>query len=207
MSATDPAGDVYAFGDPYSPAAGTLPDLTQGNAFVDLGAGELRFEFLFAEPVYAADDWDHYDQQLFGFVDIDLDVPPVDAGNSMKSSFSGFASGLGIEAYVDLSQVMGGFTPLLDPGGSPIGSVNVPVVFAGELVTITIPMADLPGPGAAGDLGGYGAFAAYFFDGFQMTSDVFPNGDGYLMITPEPASGVLLVSALMCWVSRRRRNC
>ena len=206
VSATDPVGDVYAFGDPGSPAGGTLPDLTQGDAFVDFGFGEMRFEFLFAEPVYAADDWDHYDQQLFGYVDIDLDVPPVDAANSLKSAVSGFASQLGIEAYVDLSQVSGGSAPLLDPAGGPIDSVYVPVVFADELVTITIPVSDLPGPLAAGDQGGYAAFAAYFYDGSQMTSDVFPNGDGYLLVTPEPASGVLLASALMWWASRRRRN-
>jgi len=205
-SSTDPVGDVYAFGDPGTPAAGTLPDLTQGSALLDVGAGELRFEFWFADPVYPADDYDHYDQQLFGYLDIDLEVPPVDAGNSMKSTFSGFGSQLGIEAYVDLSQVMGGSAPLLDASGSPIDSVYVPVVFADELVTITIPVADLPGPLAAGDQGGYAAFAAYFFDGFQMTSDVFPNGDGYLMVTPEPASGVLLVSAVMWWATRRRRS-
>jgi len=212
VSSTDPIGDVYAFGDPGSPAAGTLPDLTEGSAFVDFGLGEMRFEFLFAEPVYPADDWDHYDQQLWGYVDIDLDVPPVDGANSRKSSFSGFASELGIEAYVDLSQVMGGSAPLLDASGNPIDSVYVPVVFAAELVTITIPVSDLPGPLAAGDQGGYAAFAAYFYDSSQMTSDVFPNGDGYLFVTPEPASGVLLASALMWWASprpasRRQRRC
>ncbi len=212
VSATDPVGDVYAFGDPNSLAGGTLPDLTQGNAFVDFGLGELRFEFLFAEPVYPADDYDHYDQQLWGYVDIDVDVPPVNPGNSRKSAVSGFASLLGIEAYVDLSQVLGGSAPLFDPAGSPIDSVYVPVVFADELVTITIPVSDLPGPLAAGDQGGYAAFAAYFFDGFQTTSDVFPNGDGYLLVTPEPASGVLLASALVWWASsrrasRRRRSC
>ncbi|HUW81770.1 MAG TPA: hypothetical protein VMZ31_03100 [Phycisphaerae bacterium] len=206
VSATDPVGDVYPVGDPNSAAGGTLPDLRQGNAFVDFGLGEMRFEFLFAEPVYPADDYGHFDQRLMGYVDIDLDVPPVDPGNSLKSSFSGFASLLGIEAYVDLSQVMGGSAPLFDAAGSPVDSVYVPVVFADELVTITIPVSDLPGPLAAGDQGGYAAFAAYFYDSSQMTSDVFPNGDGYLFVTPEPASGVLLASALLWWASSRRAS-
>ena len=81
-------------------------------------------------------------------------------------------------------QVDGGSAPLFDPAGSPIDSVYVPVVFAGQLVTITIPLSDLPGPGAATNLEGYGAFAAYFHDNSYATSDVFPNGDGYLPITP-----------------------
>jgi len=206
VSVSDPVGDVYAFGDPNSPASGSLPDLTQGNAFVDFGAGEMRFEFLFAEPVFPADDYGHYEQQLWGYVDIDLHVPPVDAGNSRKSALSGFASQLGIEAYVDLTQVSGGLAPLLDPAGGPIDSVCVPVVFDGQLVTITVPVADLPGPLAAGGQGGYAAFAAYFHDVFQGTSDVFPNGDGYLLVTPEPASGAVIAGALLWWASTRRRD-
>jgi len=195
----DPTGDVYLPGTPGTPAMGTVPDLTSGTAFFDADDEVLRFEFAFTDSVYPADDYAHLDNQLLGYVDIDFDVPPVASGNSWKSQLSGYQSNLGIEAYIDLLTASNGEVALLDSTGGPLA--NVPIAFDGSQVSITIPFADLYGLATPGDAI---AYAAYFYDLWQSTADVFPNNDGYLVSVPEPVSlSVLGIGSLV--LLRRRR--
>ncbi len=200
-SVADPIGDVYLPGDPGSAAMGTIPDLVSGTATLDAGNDELRFDFTFTEAVYPRDDLDfnHLENLLYAYVDIDLHVPPINPGNSKKSEQSGFLSGLGIEAYVDLGLVSAGWAPLFDPIGNLLDLV--PVLFDGSAVTITVPFTNLGGSAPDNEV----AYAAYFTDVFQGTADVFPNGDGYAL-TPEPTTGAILALALSGWLARRPRQ-
>jgi hypothetical protein len=196
-SILDPAGDVYYPGAPNEPALGTAPDLLWGEAVLDRDHGQLRFRFGFADNVYPADDFEHYDSQLWGCVDIDLDVPPVGTGVSKKSELSGCLSDLGIEAYVDLGWATGGSTDLCDPNGNPISSV--PISFSQNVVEIDIPLVDVYWTRPVGDRI---ACAAYFYDPTGSVADVFPNGRGYL-ISPEPGSATIVVLALCGWLSKQ----
>ncbi len=213
---SDPSGDLYSPADP-CPAlpAATHPDLILGSAVLDAAAGVLRFEFTFTDAVYPADDFAHFDAQLHGFVDIDLDSPPTDERNSKKSALSCFGSTLGIEAYIDLGLVASptSTVPLFADGGGLV-SADVPIEFNGATVTIGVPLADLDGLGAVGD---EVAYAALFLDFGLAVADVFPNGDGYhvseLAHQPLPAvSGwnliatalLLLAAGTVCIRLRRR---
>ncbi len=195
---TDPTGDVYSPGFPGTPALGTIPDLTSGTAFFDAGNEELRFDFAFTDNVYPADDYVHFDNQLHGYIDIDIDVPPTGSGNSWKSELSGYNSNLGIEAYINLATASSGQVTLSDAAGGLLA--NVPIAFDGSQVSITIPFADLYGSTPPGNAV---AYAAYFYDLWQSTADVFPNNDGYLISVPEPVS--LSALGIGGWVLLRRR--
>jgi len=190
-SVSDPNGDVYLPGSPGDPALGSEPDLIAGAALFDIDQQELRFEFSFSDSVFPADDFDHMDEQLWGFVDIDLDVPPVNNSSSMKSQQSGYLSNLGIEAYVDLGYAYEGEVSLFDSFGTWIS--DVPISFEANVVTICIPFSDLYGPGTPGN---EIAYAAYFHDISYSTADVFPNGDGYLLSqrVPEPTTLTLRIN-------------
>ncbi len=195
----DPVGDVYFPGMPGTPASGTIPDLILGAALFDDDNGELRFEFTFTDNVYPADDYAHMDNQLLGYVDIDLDDPPVASGNSWKSQLSGYQSNLGIEAYIDLLTASSDDVALMDPTGALLA--RVPIAFDGPQLSITIPFADLDGLATSGDAITY---AAYFYDLWQSTADVFPNNDGYLVV-PEPVGlSVLGVGGLVLMLRRRQ---
>jgi len=194
----DPTGDVYRPGLPGTPALGTIPDLTSGTAFFDVDNGELRFDFVFTDNVYPANDFIHLDNQLHGYVDIDFDVPPAASGNSWKSQLSGYQSNLEIEAYIDLITASNVEVALRDSTGGLMA--NVPITFDGSQVSITIPFADLYGSTAPGDAI---AYAAYFYDLYQSTADVFPNNDGYLISIPEPASLSALGIGALALLRRR----
>ncbi len=173
------------------PRAGDGLGLLAGEAVFDEGAEELRFTFTFADDVYPADDWGHVDRQLWGYVDIDLDVPPVEQWNSNKSALSGYSSGLGIEAFVHLGTYSGGMAGLFDSAANRCA--DVPVSFTGPEVVITVDFDSIPGGPPTGDSI---AYAAYFYDFLQSKSAVFPEGDGHALSVPEPALTGLLAFAM-----------
>lgn len=203
----DPIGDMYYPGEPNTPPSGTLPDLIWGGGYINRTTDELWFRFNFATTVYPSDDYDHFDEMLFGCIDIDLDVDllPVFRGYSKKSELSGYLSALDIEAYVELGAMNNGFAQLLDDNGNWLG--DVAVQFDNTLVTICVPLSFLPRPlGPTAEV----AYAAYFYDSNQFASDVFPNGErllgkGYL-ITPEPTTVAFMASAFCGWLMRRPRR-
>jgi hypothetical protein len=87
---------------------------------------------------------------------------------------------------------------------------DVAVGFSGGLVSFTVPFDLVYGPnGPAPDANSI-AYAAYFYDAFGMTADVFPNGDGYLISAPEPGTIALmtvgLFAACRSSASNRRRR-
>jgi hypothetical protein len=204
---SDPVGDGYAAGLPGEPPEVNWPDLTSGNAWVDASHGELNFRFVFTRNVYLSDDFEHFEDAMNGYIDIDLNTPPGQKGISLKSDVSGYLSGLDVEAYLDLGMATDGTVEMYNRLGRWIA--DIPVECSGNVLTVRVPLSNL---NAIMPIGDKIYYAAYFYSNLYDAADVFPNGErtegyGYLVV-PEPATmslGVFLAGAGI--IASRRARC
>lgn len=159
----DPAGDLF---HPWGGQPGTQPDLLEIS--VDSEGEAVEFTLKFAEPVFPADDWEHYEQQLHGRVDLGT-LDDGSHANTYKDDFYSELSYLQSFAGFDFALVYEGQVPLLDTVFNPLG--NCPVTFAGDTVVVAVPKSLLPAWPAG--------FAVLVHDAYQTTWDVFPNAPGH----------------------------
>lgn len=159
----DPTGDQF---HPWGGQPGTRPDLLEIS--VDSGGAFVEFTLKFAEPVFPADDWDHYEHQLHGRIDLGNLDNGVHA-NTYKDDFYSELSYLQGFASIDFALVSEGEVPLLDTVFNPLGAC--PVTFAGDTVVVAVPKSILPASPAG--------FVVLVHDSYQTTWDVFPNAPGH----------------------------
>lgn len=165
----DPTGDTFGFGS-------SQHDIISISAKGDASTVCLTVEF--AGPVDPADAGTG--QEVTGFIEFDTDENIATGFLGNAESFCSGRAGIGIEAYLDLFSVSGGFATLYPTGDS------VPVVFNGNSFTAVIPLAAL---------GGDSAFSfANVLGTYTEPTDCAPNEgsihspDGSIVLVPTIAS-------------------
>jgi hypothetical protein len=188
LATSDPAGDLF---NPFGGQPGAVPDLLAASAVRTPGHIELTLTC--TATVYPADDFDHGEQQLTGWIDLGVG-DDGSASDGHKDQWYWELSDLNLSAYLSLDEVAGGTISLRDDHTSLIG--YIPITFADNVVTVAVPETLLPGR--------VDCFAVLVHDPDFITWDVLPNGRGHAEIAPEPSMLCWWVACALGW-SRRRR--
>lgn len=134
---SDPVGDTFGSG-------AVQHDVVELTA--EFTSSDLIIEIVFAAPISPGDSGDS--DALVGAVDLDTDQSSETGGDPVTEVFCPESSGLGVEFTLDLFSFSSatGEAELRDDSGL-VGTV--PVVFASDSLTATIPLALLADDGSS----------------------------------------------------------